>query len=187
MNYDAVFPSVRADAARLRAPLGEFSNCHEGILTQLEAFEELPALVAAAARARERAAGALNLFEHVVMAHHGDEEGELFPAVLRWADPGEEHEQVKSMIKRLTAEHRAIEHLWRKHRPAVEAAAHGKAADLPREFATELVQAYVAHARFEEETFLPLARDILSRDSAHMSALGIALHMRHAPRIPGYI
>ncbi|NLD53165.1 MAG: hemerythrin domain-containing protein [Burkholderiaceae bacterium] len=174
--------SVRADA-----PLGEFSHCHEGILSRLEAFADLPALIAAAARARERASEALFLFEDIVIEHHADEESELFPAVLRWAEPGEELDGVRSMIRRLTAEHRSIEKLWQKYRPAVEAAARGKAADLPKDAASELVSAYVAHATFEEEVFLPLARDILSRDDAHMAALGLSLHLRHAPRIPGYI
>src|SRR5690606_37029113 len=174
--------SVRADA-----PLGEFSHCHEGILSRLEAFADLPALVAVATRARERASEALFLFEDIVMEHHADEEAELFAAVLRWAEPGEELESVRAMTRRLSAEHRAIEKLWQKHRPAVEAAARGKAADLPREAASELVSAYVAHATFEEEVFLPLARNILSRDDAHMAALGLSLHLRHAPRIPGSI
>ncbi len=181
-------PAVdRAGAESANAPLGEFSHCHEGILSRLEAFADLPALIAAAARARERAAEALFLFEDIVLEHHGDEENELFPAVLRWAEPGEELERVRSLTRRLSEEHRAIEKLWLKYRPAVEAASRGKPADLPKEVATELVAAYVAHAAFEEQVFLPLARDILARDDAHMAALGLSLHLRHAPRIPGYI
>ncbi len=188
MKVDKPTSGIRQpEAARSDAPLGEFSHCHEGILSRLTAFADLPALIAAAARARERAAEALFLFEDIVLEHHGDEENELFPAVLRWAEPGEELERVRSLIRRLTDEHRAIEKLWQKYRPAVEAASRGKAADLPKEVATELVSAYVAHATYEEQVFLPLARDILARDDAHMSALGLSLHLRHAPRIPGYI
>ena len=168
-------------------PLAGFSRCHEGIINQVEAFAGLPALVEAADRARNVAADTLALFEHVVLAHHGDEESELFPAVLRWAKKGEEHDRVQALIQKLTAEHRHIEKLWRELRSPVEAAARGKPADLDGEAAARLARAYAVHAAFEEQQFLPLAQEILARDSAHLASLGMSLHMRHAPRIPGYI
>ena len=121
------------------------------------------------------------------MAHHGDEESELFPAVLRWAREGDEHARVKWMVQRLTTEHRAIEKLWKRHRSEVEAAARGKPSNLEKETVNRLVQAYRDHAVFEEQHFLPLAKEILGRDSDHMASLGLSLHMRHAPRIPGYV
>ena len=43
-----------------------------------------------------------------------------------------------------------------------------------------LVDTYMGHARFEEQQFLPLAHTILGRNSNHMAALGLSLHMRHA-------
>lgn len=51
----------------------------------------------------------------------------------------------------------------------------------------ELVQAHTAHARFEEEQFLPLAQAVLSRNGNHMDALGLSLHLRHAPQLTGHI
>lgn len=191
-NYiNTSLPSVartRPDAAlSTETPLTGFTDCHAGILSRLDAFKDLPALIAAADRARAVANDTVALFEHAVMAHHGDEESELFPAVLRWAREGEEHDQVKAMVQRLTLEHRTIEKLWKRHRSEVEAAARGKPSSLQKESADELVQAYRQHAVYEEEAFLPLAQNILQRDSAHMAALGISLHMRHAPIIPGYV
>jgi hypothetical protein len=44
-----------------------------------------------------------------------------------------------------------------------------------------LVTRYRAHAQYEESEFLPLSQTILSRNSNHMAALGMSLHMRHAP------
>jgi len=49
------------------------------------------------------------------------------------------------------------------------------------------VARYSAHAEAEERVFLPLAEKILGRNSNHMAALGLSLHMRHAPRILGHI
>ena len=43
------------------------------------------------------------------------------------------------------------------------------------------------HARYEETVFLPLAERILLRNGDHMEALGLALHLRHAPLVVGYI
>ena len=167
--------------------LEAFSRCHDGIVEQLRTFSALPALVAAAERSRQVAAATLALFENGVLAHHGDEESELFPAVLRWAQPGAEQEKVKALTRRLVQEHREIENLWKRSRAAVAEIARGKLAGLEKGATMRLVQAYIAHARFEESEFLPLAEEILGRDSAHMAALGMSLHMRHAPHIAGYI
>jgi hypothetical protein len=44
-----------------------------------------------------------------------------------------------------------------------------------------LVTQYRAHAQFEEQSFLPLSQAILGRNSHHLAALGLSLHMRHTP------
>lgn len=38
---------------------------------------------------------------------------------------------------------------------------------------------YQRHASVEETEFLPLAQEILERNSNHLAALGLSLHMRH--------
>lgn len=168
-------------------PLDGFSRCHLGILTQLAAASELPLLVAAADKARHVASDTLALFESSVLEHHADEEKDLFPAVQRSAVKGEESDLVGEMTLRLTHEHRAIEALWAQIKPAVKTVAHGRAVELDAAALEDLVRLYLAHARFEEKHFLPLAQQILSRDSKHLAALGIALHMRHVPQPSGYI
>lgn len=168
-------------------PLNTFSQCHTGIVAQLQALAGLPALMDAAARARRVAEDSLRVFRHAVFEHHAEEESELFPAVMRSAQPGDERERVRAMIDRLTAEHRTMEALWRRIEPAVNAGARGKPADLDAGALDELVRSYTAHARFEEESFLPLAETILGRNGNHMAALGLSLHMRHVPQPVGYI
>ena len=44
---------------------------------------------------------------------------------------------------------------------------------------TRLVDTYYAHARYEENVFLPLSKTILGRNANHMAALGLSLHLRH--------
>jgi hypothetical protein len=50
-----------------------------------------------------------------------------------------------------------------------------------------LVSEYVAHARYEETDFLPAAEAILGRNDNHMAALGLSLHLRHAPQPVPYV
>ena len=178
---------VRPKTAEPETPLAAFSHCHEGILSQLEAFATLPDLVAAADRARRIAAQTLALFEPGVLEHHEDEERELFPATQRSAVPGPEADWVHAMVERLTREHRTIEALWKRVKPGVKLAAAGKPVELDIPAITELVRAYTAHARFEEEHFLPVAQEVLGRDGNHMAALGLSLHLRHTPIPVGYI
>ena len=179
---------VKPQPVAHEAPLGDFSRCHLGIISQLEAFAELPALLGPAAEARMVAAGTLDMFRGSVFSHHADEEKELFPAVQRSAHPGEEAALVRQMTQRLVHEHRSLEAQWKALEPAVRAASHGKPAVVEPGAVEQLVVDYLAHARFEEAHFLPLAADILSRNMNHVAALDMALHLRHAvPAIPAYI
>jgi hemerythrin-like domain-containing protein len=162
-------------------PLANFSQCHLGIVSQLHALAQLPVLLAAAVQAREVAARTLALFKTAVHEHHLDEENELFPAVLRSAAEGAETLRVKAMVQRLTAEHRDIEARWKKLEPSVRAATRAEPVAMDDQDVKALVRTYLAHARYEEERFLPLAERILGRDGNHMAALGMALHLRHAP------
>jgi hemerythrin-like domain-containing protein len=168
-------------------PIHSFQDCHAGIVSRLQAMSELPRLAAEATRSRKVAADVLALFRDAVLEHHGDEEKELFPAVLRSALPGPETMRVQEIVDRLVREHRAIERMWRQLEPQVRAAARGEDVDLDSSAVELLVSTYQMHANFEEQQFLPLAERILGRNANHMAALGLALHVRHAPRPLGYV
>lgn len=178
--------STRIQAMDTPSPLGDFTRCHHGIVAQLRASAELPALVAAADRARETAAATVELFERVVLPHHAEEESELFPAVLRSATDAE-RETVRAIAARLTAEHRAVEAQWKQLEPALRRVARGQPARLDTPALAALTGAYLEHARSEEADYLPLAASILRRDGNHMAALAVALHLRHVPQPVGYI
>lgn len=169
------------------APLTNFAHCHEGILKRLNAMDELPALLEPAARARQIAEQSLEFFREAIFEHHLEEERELFPAVLASAQPGEELEKVKAMVKRLTEEHRMVEALWKRLEKGLKPVAKGHSTDLDVTEVHRLVEEYTAHARFEEAEFLPLSEIILGRNSNHMAALGLSLHMRHAKPVAAYI
>ncbi len=173
-------PTSHPSALDPDAPLTVFSQCHAGIMAQLDALAGLPALIAAAEQARKVSADALELFRHGVFDHHAEEEEELFCAVMRSADAGHERDSVQAMVERLTHEHRSLEALWKRVEPALHAIARGKPGRIDSAAVAELVRSYGNHARFEEEQFLPLADTILGRNGNHMTALGLSMHMRHA-------
>ncbi len=161
-------------------PIDDFSQCHVGIIAHLNQLGELPALLEPAARARHIAAETLQFFRDAVYEHHAEEERELFPAVLASAVKGEERDKVQSLVNTLTAEHRKVETAWAKLEPKLKAVAKGHDTDVDVEQINALVKTYLAHARLEEEVFLPLSQSILSRNSNHLAALGMSMHMRHA-------
>lgn len=160
-------------------PIDDFSQCHAGILGHLQSLGRLPDLLEPAARARQIAADAVGFFRDAVFEHHAEEEKELFPAVLASAAKGEERDKVQQLVDTLTAEHRRVEAAWARLEPKLKAVAKGHDTDVNPEHIRMLVEAYQAHARFEEAVFLPLSQTILGRDRNHMAALGVALHMRH--------
>ena len=169
------------------SPITAFSQCHVGIVAQLDALDSLPALLLPAQRARQTAATTLAFFDDVILDHHAQEEKALFPAVLASATPGAERDQVATIITRLTAEHRQIEALWAGLKAALRQVARGHDAALDAHAATQLVHAYRLHAAYEEADFLPLSQTILGRNANHLAALGISLHMRHVKPVVGYI
>ena len=175
---------LRAEAAQaLHPPIRQFSGSHDHIVSGLRGLQALPGLADALQRARTAAAATLDLFDREVIAHHQDEEQELFVAVQRSCRDGREAQRVRQLVDWLTAEHRMVEAQWRTLRPAVVATAAGKPHRLP-DFAAradQLVQLYLGHARREEQEFLPLADTILARNDNHMAALDVALHLRHRP------
>lgn len=163
------------------APIDDFSQCHAGIFKKLDLLAELPDLLAPAARARAVAEQSLEFFREAIFEHHLDEERELFPAVLAHAEKGVEFDKVQFMVARLTIEHRDMERVWKRLESGLKAVSKGRESDINIADIELLVSRYRGHAQYEETEFLPLAQTILARNSNHMAALGMSLHMRHAP------
>ncbi|MBT0962968.1 hemerythrin domain-containing protein [Denitromonas iodatirespirans] len=168
-------------------PVGMFSNCHQGIVTQLEALASLPARAEAAIETRRMASALLAFFDDVLENHHTDEEQDLFPAVLRVAEAGSEADQANALVRQLTEEHRNLEKQWLALRSPLKQIAKGAAVPLDAAAVGRLVAGYQAHAKLEEDQFLPLAMHVLQRESNEMAALGLSLHIRHLKNLPGYV
>ncbi len=168
-------------------PLSNFTECHGGILRKLQALDELSTLLGPAARARQLASDALAFFREAIFEHHLEEEHDLFPAVLASAEPGAEHDRVLSMVLRLSEQHRELENQWKQLERGLRQVARGQPTDLDSVLLQRLVHDYADHAAYEERHFLPLSETILGRNSNHMAALGLSLHMRHVKPVNAYI
>ena len=167
--------------AHTDTPIQDFSKCHAGILIKLENLQSLPALLDAASRARQSAQEALDFFREAIFEHHSEEERELFPAVQASAEPGDERDRLKAVAERLTKEHRDLEDQWKKLEPGLKSVAKGQDSDLDTAAVQKLVSQY------EEAEYLPQAYTVLSRHANRMDALALALHLRHAPQVVGYV
>lgn len=186
---------MTSDAKRVDAapaddgPLQDFSRCHQGIIDRFEKLRELPVMLAdrgSPDEARRVAADTCRFFRDAVLEHHGQEEQELFPAVVKRAAAGDEAGLARSLVHRLTDEHRQLEAMWKRLEPSLKALAKGKDVEPDAALIESFAEAYLAHARFEEAAFLPLSAKILDRYD--QAALGVQIHMRHAlDRIVGYI
>lgn len=170
-----------------QAPVGHFSNCHVGILAQLARLHELPVLLGPAALARKTAEQSIAVFGEGMFLHHQEEEQALFPAVCSSAHSGPERQRVESLVQELTAGHRELEALWERLAPGLHKVAKGQDVRIDEEALSRLVMQYRQHALLEENSFLPLAETILGRNSNHMAALGLTLHMRHVPHFAAHI
>lgn len=168
-------------------PLDGFTHTHFGIVVQLDHLAELPALLAPAELARRIAKQTLNFFQNSMYEHHAAEERALFPATIQSAKDGIEREKMESMTHFLITQHRVLESLWEKIEPELKHIAKGVLHKLDQDALSQLVNLYKEHARIEECEFLPLARDILSRNKNHMEALDVSLHMLHQPYITAHI
>lgn len=166
-------------ATEADAPLQDFSRCHVGFVTVLDTALGLPEMIATAARSRACAADVLKMFRNRLLAHHDDEERDLFPAVLRVAQPGDEADRARTMVAQLVREHREIAQLWKQLEPAVQAVANGYLPQLDAALLHELVRRFNEHVRVEEEEFLPFAQRVLARQAEDMAMLGTVLHQRH--------
>jgi hemerythrin-like domain-containing protein len=136
-------------------------------------------MVATSARARSCAADLLKMFRHSLLAHHEDEERDLFPAVLQVVQPGAEADRARAMVQQLVREHREIAVLWKQLEPIVQAVANGYLPELNAALLEELVKRFNDHVRTEEVEFLPFAQEVLARQGEHMAMLGLEMHQRH--------
>lgn len=173
-------------------PLSSFRDSHGGILKNLTRLNDLCQLVkrpGMESAVEDSALAIWRFFREVLMVHHEEEEEELFSAVLRVGDlDPATRETLVAAVERLTREHREVESEWAAIEPQVRKLSRGKLSILDVDRVAALVRKYEAHARYEEDEFLPLSERVLSQHSEDLGKLGRALHSRHSSKwVAGYV
>lgn len=151
------------------APWSSFGESHAGLANRLHALMR----ACVWRKPGGELAGAARQLQQEMLQHHEEEEKHFFPAVLQSAESGAERDRIQRDIDGLTAAHRRLEADW-------EELLAGSCGGVSAERLAEFARSYSAHAQFEEQHWLPLARSVLERNPNHVLALGASLHMNRA-------
>ncbi|WP_290702888.1 hemerythrin domain-containing protein [Amphritea sp.] len=176
-------------STEMQSPVDDFSQCHVGIIQNFEALKVLgnsDISDPVQPEIQKSAKKLVQFYKEVVLNHHMEEEQELFNMVLDCAKPGAEQSEAKSMVDRLTKEHRNLEKQWKTIEADIKKLSKGKFSKLDKDASVSMAQNYLAHAHYEEQEFLPLSAVIL-KDTG-LESLGFTLHTRHnVDKIPSYM
>lgn len=158
-------------------PLAVLRGCHDDMLLQCEALENLLAHINAQgfdAETRSRIASTVQFFTTVAVQHHQDEETDLFPILNR------QSLKLADIVFRLRKDHEQLHQLWDtlfldfKKGPAL-------AED--QAFATHVAEfctAYREHIKRETRELLSMAQHILSHQQ--LEDIGRAMARRRGIR-----
>ncbi|HPU52654.1 MAG TPA: hemerythrin domain-containing protein [Burkholderiaceae bacterium] len=174
-------PAARAADADFD-PMQLFSGCHARIherMGMMQALAEMLDVGAPTPPAAARLADTIvRFYESTVLAHHREEEQELWPMLERVGNDSD-IETFKAIGKRLKDEHQQLEALWDSLTPELRRLAKGKAARIDPGKLSQLAQAYDQHAAFEDAVVIPMARFLLS--PSDQSRLNISIALRRMP------
>ena len=163
-------------------PMQLFSGCHARIHERMGMMHALAAMleegVVPAPAAARMADTIVRFYESTVLAHHREEEQELWPMLER-AGTDTDAETFKAIGKRLKDEHHQLEALWDVITPELRRVGKGKPARINPEKLDELAKAYDQHAEFEDAVVIPMARFLLS--PSELSRLNMSIALRRMP------
>ena len=166
-------------------PLAALSACHRRIEKQLATLSRLQKYLTEHIcdnDAIAAAAGILRYFIEAAPHHHGDEESDLFPRVLRAAHATSDHAQAFELVSRLLVEHREMETLWGCVRDKLEELKLGEIGSVDAILCGNFIREYACHIEREDGQLLPLAARVLNADE--LEALGNAMAWRRGLPLP---
>ena len=156
-----------APAPTFDEPLEMLAACHERIEAQLATLEKLVEHVAARgadAPAREAATQVMRYFDTAGVAHHRDEDEDVFP-VLRRLAAERDRPEVSAIINGLEQDHATMEVQWSRVRARLDAIAKGgeagRSASLSAEEVAPFAWLYRRHMEKESALVLPFAREAI--------------------------
>ncbi|MBU2753442.1 hemerythrin domain-containing protein [Acidithiobacillus sp. CV18-2] len=166
---EAAAPSFTAPVAMLRA-------CHQRILQQCDTLERLPSYIAehgADEQVRQAAGKILRYFSQAGLAHHEDEEEQLFPWLL--AQPTFP-EDLRKMLRNLIQEHRQLDAAWAELAPDLRVLEAG--GQIRWLHIAPFVTIHRRHIVVENEHIFPVAEALLDAETAQRIGMQMAERRR---------
>jgi hemerythrin-like domain-containing protein len=150
-----------AHAPTFDEPLEMLAACHDKIEAQLCTLEKLVEHLAAKgadAAARSAASQVMRYFDTAGVAHHRDEDEDVFPLLRRLAA---EHDrpEVSAVINGLGQDHATMDEQWSRLRERLDAIVAGRDARLDAEDVAHFAWLYRRHMEMESALVLPFARE----------------------------
>lgn len=171
-------PGHSAPTAGFEAPLEMLAACHGRIDRQCRTLRKLVGHLkdhGPDADARRAAVNVMKYFDTAAVAHHQDEEADLFPALLE-SMAGSDPVCLREIMSGLIADHRELEVRWQAVRVPLSRLANGEPAALGADLVEALVDLYERHIEREESELLPMAARLLSDES--LDSVGRAMRER---------
>lgn len=174
MSFDLHF----TPAAGFDAPLELLGACHGRVKAQCATLRRLVAHLARVgidADAREVALKIQRYFDVAAVAHHADEEQDLFPALFE-SVAGSDATCIRDLTQSLAADHRELEVRWGRLREALDRVAAGEPAALDADEVEAFVALNERHVAREDAELLPMAARLLG--DAELAAMGPSMRAR---------
>lgn len=154
--------------------------CNERLLRHCETLRRLPLYLAECgfdAQAQAATGGLFHFFDRVLPQHHVDEAEDLFPALIE-SMAGSDAVCLNEITGGLAMEHRELQRLWLRLRPALEDVATGRCGSLPVHQVESFVERCRACVAREDGELLPMAARLLT--DAKLAQIGAGMRERRA-------
>lgn len=162
---------------RLDDPIDLLQTCHEKATHFVSLLERLQRYLRGARRAdtpaQETSLQLIRYFDRAAPDHHADEEQDLFPLI---AAASSATDDLQSVMRNLTDQHRELEALYLDIRHWLCAVCEGSASIAPISKISAFASLYRAHIEIEERLVLPAARSLLQ--DCDRGALGRTMLLR---------
>jgi len=158
--------SLQAPAATFEQPFEMLEACHQRVHRMLDLLARLRTHLGGHGtdeQAQQAARDVMRYFDQAAPLHHEDEELHVFPPLLAQGD-----ERVAAIVRRLQADHLAMERNWAAARAVLARIAEAQLQALAPEDDAALdafAGLYGDHIQAEEEIAYPAARAVLDPDT----------------------
>lgn len=144
-------------------PLQAMADCNERLLHHCATLRRLAPCLRECGfdpQARTAVDQLSRFFDQALPLHHADQEQDLFPALLE-AMAGSDAVCLRELGAGLAQEHRELQRLWLRLRPALDDVASGRAGSLPAQEVEGFIARCQACVAREDGELLPMAARLL--------------------------